>query len=264
MIEWELFKRGVQVTLFLSVFSPAIAFGTTLVIDPGHGGNDQGAVSHFDNGRSKRPVYEKDLTLQIAKKLKESLTKLPHPFKVYMTRDADEYVSLESRGTLARKVNADLFISIHCNSHKKTQFSGIETYILNNATDEASRQLQEVENAVDGVKTNLDWILSDLIISANVKESVGLAKSIQHHLVRGLKSWGIDVKDRGIKQALFSVLMYSRTPGVLLETGFISNPRELGFLTQSRYQNLMADSIRDAILRSTPTSSKSSKEHASL
>ncbi|MBI5526185.1 MAG: N-acetylmuramoyl-L-alanine amidase, partial [Deltaproteobacteria bacterium] len=190
-----------------------------IVIDPGHGGEDNGAI-----GRKK--TAEKDVALAVAKKLASRL-KERLKIDVIMTRTGDQTVPLSERAALARAVKADLFVSIHANANPNRKFRGIETYYLNNTDDRAAQKVAAVENAVsDKTLSDLKMTLLDLALSANVEDSIRLANLIQKNTVDTVGAKFSDIKDHGVKYALFYVLFGTEVPSVLVETSFISNPVE--------------------------------------
>jgi len=207
----------------------------TIVIDAGHGGHDPGAVA---NGQK-----EKDLTLAIARELKALLQRRRPDLKVIMTREDDRFVPLQRRTEISRDSTADLFVSIHINAHDIQRFSGIETYFLNLTTDASALEVAARENAsTEKQVSNLNAILLDLLRDTNIIESGRLAKTLQTSLVGELHA-AAQVKDLGVKQAPFMVLMGSDVPSVLVEAGFITNPEESGRLKEQDYQQRIAEGI---------------------
>lgn len=213
-----------------------------VVIDAGHGGKDTGAIGK--NGQK-----EKDLTLSIARKLRTRLTAMG--LEVVLTRDADEFLSLEERTRIANDRRADLFISIHVNAARNRNAHGIETYTLNLNSDRYAMRLAARENATSTKSIgDLDLILADLATKANTDDSVRLARFAQGQMVSHLRSkHGDAVKDLGVKQALFFVLVGAKMPAMLVETGFISNPDEVKRLTSVAYQDDIARSLADGVRR---------------
>ncbi len=210
----------------------------TIVLDPGHGGSENGAPGRAGN-------LEKDLTLELCRALKGVLES--KGYKVFLTRDRDVQVALEDRPALANHLKADLFLSIHLNASPAKKPHGSETYYLAlSATDEAARRLAESENAAgtsgkeDHSTTNedLDFLLWDLVQNEHVKESAVLAESIQNEM-NGL----LGLSNRGIKQAPFRVLVGAAMPAVLVEVGFITNPEEERNLVSAEFRKRVADAI---------------------
>ncbi len=213
----------------------------TIVIDPGHGGKDPGAV-----GISKK-LKEKDITLYIATKLKELLEK-NLDVKVLLTRSKDEYVHLRNRTKFANSEKADMFISIHLNSARNKKATGIEVYYLSTAKTDEARAVEQMENSVvykyeggeDAVEeyNSLDFLLADISMTEQLAESSDLANKLQTNLVTATKS-----EDRGVKQAGFYVLKGAYMPAVLIEAGFISNKDEEKKLNKKEHQDKIVKAI---------------------
>lgn len=213
-----------------------------IVIDPGHGGEDQGAVG-------KSGLKEKDVVLDISLELAKIIRKNTD-IEVILTRETDTFIKLSERATIAREKKADLFISVHANANKNKKFSGVEVYYLNNTDDRASQKVAMLENInSDKSISDLKMTLLDLAISANVDESMRLAQYVQDGVVSKLKKKYPDVKDRGVKYALFYVLFGTEIPSILVETSFISNPLEEKRLKSKEYKRLIAEGIYEGILK---------------
>ncbi len=208
-----------------------------IIIDPGHGGKDPGAPGYF------KGVNEKDITLEIAKKLaKKMRSKLK--CNVLLTRKRDRYLTLEERTAIANTKNADLFISIHCNASRNRKLTGIETYYLNLATDNQAIAVAARENATSRRNiSDLESILNDLMKNEKINESSRLAEDVQQSLCRGMKRKYSGIVNLGVKQAPFYVLIGARMPSILIETSFLSNKKECKRLLSSKYQNTLCDSI---------------------
>ena len=199
-----------------------------IVIDAGHGGKDPGAVG-------KRGLREKDVTLKIAKMLKKKLEKSTKA-KIILTRSSDKFIPLKKRTSIANKKNSDLFISIHVNSSKKRTASGVETYYLDFSHDKRVMKLAARENAASGgMSDNIQFILGDLIRTANREDSSRLAWSVQSSLVKRLERKYSGVRGNGVKGAPFYVLTRTNMPSILVEVSFISNSKEEKRLKSSRY-----------------------------
>ncbi len=209
-----------------------------IIIDPGHGGRDYGAP-----GRIKG-VHEKKIALQIGRKLAKKIRK-EIKCEVLMTRKNDKYLTLEERTAIANTKNADLFISIHTNANRDRRVSGIETYFLSPAGDKESILVAARENATSTNNiSDLDVILSDLLQNSKINESSRLAAYIQKSIYKNLKKRGYKkVKNKGVKQAPFYVLIGAQMPAVLVETSFISNKRECKRLMNSKYQERLCEGI---------------------
>ena len=218
----------------------------TILIDPGHGGSDEGAKTSkyaFDNKgkRVRRTIFEKDLVLSVSKKIQKKLKE--KNYRVFLTRSVDRSVSLEKRASIAQKVNADLFISIHANASYQKLSGGFETYYLDNQSNLAIKKVEEVENkGGQGGDSIVNQILIDLVVNRTVESSKLLAKSIHSRVKKSLEI-SLKIKDRGIKPGLFFVLALSKRPGVLLEMGFLSNPKELRKIRSKVFQEEYASAV---------------------
>lgn len=212
-----------------------------IVIDPGHGGRDFGAPGYL------KGVHEKIITLAIGKRLAKKIRKTLK-CEVIMTRQTDRYLTLEERTAIANTKNADLFISIHTNSTRNRRAFGIETYFLNLATDEDSILVAARENATSAKNiSDLQTILNDLMQNAKINESSRLATQVQTSLYEQMRTRYSQIKNLGVKQAPFYVLLGAQMPSILVETSFISNARECKRLVNSKYQDQLCDAIIDGI-----------------
>jgi N-acetylmuramoyl-L-alanine amidase len=212
-----------------------------IVIDPGHGGNDFGSCGYL------KKVYEKDVALQIAGRLAKKIRNKLF-YEVLMTRNSDSYLTLEERTAIANTKNADLFISIHTNDSASRSTYGIETYVLNLATDNSEITVAARENATSTKNiSDLQTILTDIMQNTKIGESSLLATYIQDSLYNYLSSRYTHVKNNGVKKAPFYVLLGARMPAVLIETSFISNPRECKRLSSAIYQDHLCEGIINGI-----------------
>lgn len=213
-----------------------------VVIDPGHGGRDPGAIG-------KRGTYEKDVVLAVSRKLKARINAAPG-MRAIMTRSNDTYVPLRKRIDIARNNNADLFISVHADANHSSRIKGSSVYILseNGASSEAARLLARSENSAYEVKVGdvrlagnsakVASILLDLSQNETMDRSLELAKSTLNELARVSNPLR-----RKVESAGFVVLKAPDIPSVLVETAFISNPQEEKRLRTSSYQQKLADAI---------------------
>lgn len=209
-----------------------------VVIDPGHGGDDEGAVGPTG-------LKEKDIVLQIAKRLGWQLRN-KYGMDVNYTRIDDRTISLDDRNAIANSFECDLFISIHANAAESNKLDGYQTFFLNNATDEASRRLASRENASLGKSMgDLEQIILTMMQNANTDESRLLAKSVHKNVLSDMSKYGL--KDRGVRSALFYVLVGAKCPAILIETSFISNPEEEKKLMEPQYQEKIARSVASGI-----------------
>ena len=211
-----------------------------IVVDPGHGGHDPGAV-----GASG--LQEKDVVLSIGLKLREKL-KEELGLDVVMTRSTDVFIPLEERTAIANKVNADLFVSIHANAAPNRNAAGIETYYLNLAKTEKVAQLAAKENGTSLEKVStLQAILFDLMANYKLNDSAHLAEEIQKAIYKTAKAKYPDTKNLGVKQGPFYVLVGASMPSILTEVAFISNTAEEAHLKDAAFHDLAADGILDGI-----------------
>ena len=211
-----------------------------IVVDPGHGGKDRGAISC-------NQVAEKDITLVIAQALKENLEK-EIGCKVILTRTRDQFLTLEERTRIANEAKADLFISIHANAHLDTTLSGVETYYLNFAKDQESARVAALENRPSNKSmSDLKVLLHKLLFTTKVNESAALARQVQRNLIAKLKAKGDKVRDLGVKQAPFRVLLGAEMPSVLIETAFITNQADESRLNSRQFQQNLAKGITAGI-----------------
>ena len=204
----------------------------TIVIDPGHGGKDPGALGI--NG-----LQEKDIVLKVAKKVAAILEK-ETAFKVLLTRERDVFIPLEERTAIANTREADLFVSIHANSAPNIHANGVETYFLSLATSREEMRAAARENAASASQiSDLQKILQDLMQNSKIEESARLAGSVQGELVNGLNG-KYAVKNLGVKKAPFIVLIGAQMPAILTEIAFLSNQDEVRRLQDDRYLEAIA------------------------
>ena len=216
-----------------------------IVIDAGHGGKDPGATGY-------RHYREKVVVLQIAQELKKILK--ARGYRVYMTRDRDKFIKLRNRTKFANEKRADIFVSIHANAvsrkHAK-QAQGIECYFLSTSRSDRAKKVAEMENSADledmnfyGKECLLNTINSHNIIAANK-----LAIDLQRGALSSLKKRYKYVKDGGVREGPFWVLVGAQMPAVLVEVGFITHPTEAKRLANRQYQRTMAQGLANGIER---------------
>jgi N-acetylmuramoyl-L-alanine amidase len=210
-----------------------------LVLDPGHGGNDPGAIGPTG-------VKEKDVTLDIAHRVAPVLAKLG--IQVVLTRDDDRYVTLEERTARANAFAADLFISIHCNAADGKARHGVETYVLDTHKDEIAARVAARENATSpAANAELGAILASMRMADQATRSTKLADLLQRSAMASLRMAYPDAHDGGVHTAGFYVLVGARMPGVLFETSYISHPVEEQRLANEDYKQRLADAIVNAV-----------------
>ena len=215
-----------------------------IVIDPGHGGKDTGAIGY-------RKYREKKVVLAIAKYLRTYLQK--KGFKVYMTRSKDVFIKLRNRTRYANRKKADLFISIHANAvaRGKSKTQGIETYFLSPTRSSRSKRVAAMENKSDIDDMNYYGKQSFLMFMNNHKiiASNKLAIDIQQSILSNMRKYYRGVKDNGVREGPFWVLVGAQMPAVLIEVGFITHPKEAKRLVNKTYQKRFAKGISDGIQR---------------
>lgn len=215
-----------------------------IAIDPGHGGKDPGAVG-------RKGTKEKDITLALAKKLKKMIDRTAG-YKAVLTRESDKFVVLRKRVEKARKNQADLFVSIHADAFKSPRVEGASVYALslNGATSEAARWIAEKENASDligGISLDdkddlIASVLLDLSQTATIQDSLELGSDVLKHLGKVGK-----LNKKSVQQAGFAVLKAPDMPSILIETAFISNPKEERRLRSPKHQHKIAKAILSGI-----------------
>ncbi|MGH9162956.1 MAG: N-acetylmuramoyl-L-alanine amidase family protein, partial [Vicinamibacteraceae bacterium] len=211
-----------------------------VVIDPGHGGHDPGTRS---NG-----VVESELVLDVALRLEQLLKQ--RGVDVVLTRRTDVFIPLEERTEMANQHKADLFLSIHANASRNRSARGIETYVLDFASDKDAEEVAARENATSAQRMqNLPNIVEAIALNNKLDESRDLARMVQASLVSGVRVADHEVEDRGVKRAPFVVLIGANMPSVLAEIAFVSNRDEAGLLKTSTHRERLARSLFDAVLQ---------------
>jgi N-acetylmuramoyl-L-alanine amidase len=229
-------RQSLSPPAFKSLPSPP-ATPPTIVIDPGHGGKDPGAIGPGG-------LQEKTVVLQVAKELQQVIRKeLPH-YRVVLTRDRDVYVPLTDRAQLANRQHAQVFISLHTNASRKRHARGIETWYLSFAANERAQQTAARENNMTTSQlSDLERILLDLQETDRINQSAVLAGMTQAALVDYLSGRYETLPNRGVEGAPFVVLLHTEMPSILVEIAFVSNPLEEKRLRSRRYQQALAQGI---------------------
>jgi N-acetylmuramoyl-L-alanine amidase len=214
----------------------------TIVIDAGHGGKDPGAIGY-------RHYREKVIVLQVARKIKKILR--ARGYRVYMTRDNDKFIKLSHRTQYANKKKADIFISIHANSVRKNNVHGLESYFLSPSRSSRAEKIAAIENSADisemsryGKESFLSVLNHYKILASNK-----LAIDLQRGMLGALNKKYKNVKDGGVREGPFWVLVGAQMPAVLIEVGFITNPMEARRLVNTKYQTTLAIGIANGIQR---------------
>jgi N-acetylmuramoyl-L-alanine amidase len=212
----------------------------TIVIDPGHGGKDPGA-------RGQRGTEEKDITLKVALKLRDLLSKQPG-VRVLMTRDRDEFVELEDRAKFANGQEADLFVSIHVNSHPQRSVKGIEIYHFGEAKDQRALEVAARENGTPLNSTGVGWeyLVADLLTAKKIEASLELAWTAKEAMVTNLNDH-YSLVDHGVKTAPFYVLRFTSMPSILAEIAYISNSDEEDMLRTGRFTTRVAEALMEGV-----------------
>jgi N-acetylmuramoyl-L-alanine amidase len=210
-----------------------------IVIDPGHGGHDPGAKG--------KGVNEAELVLDVALRLEKLLQKVPG-VEVILTRRTDEFIALQERTAIANREGADLFLSIHANASPHASVHGIETYVLNFANNLSAAAVAARENAASGQTMGaLPDLVKTIALNNKLDESRDFATQIQSAMMDKLKGSNKALKDLGVKQAPFVVLIGAAMPSVLAEISFVTNPQEARLLKGNAYRQRIADALFNAI-----------------
>ncbi len=221
-----------------------------IVLDPGHGGKDPGAISNS--------MQEKDIVLKLAQKLKPVLQKVLG-CEVILTRNKDIFLPLEERTAIANTQEADLFISLHINAHPSSKVRGTETYFLNLSTNAEAMRVAAMENATSTHQmSDLEDILSGIMKNSKIDESSKLAQHVQTSILSGMdqKIFG-KMNNLGVKQAPFYVLIGAEMPAILLEIAFISNEDDVKNLQNPKYLESLTKEIAQGIKAYTQTNTAS-------
>ena len=213
-----------------------------IVVDAGHGGSDLGAKGY-------RGIQEKNVNLAIALRLKDVLTSR-YKYRVILTRGDDTFIPLPGRGKIANDNNADVFVSVHANAAPRRAAHGIETYYLGQGHSEEAKATAARENGklVRSVKDDeTQEILASMISTTKINKSSRLAGNIQNQLYQSMRKKYSGVKNLGVKEGPFFVLHDTNMASVLVEVGFVTNPREESRLKQSSYLDRLASSIAKGV-----------------
>jgi N-acetylmuramoyl-L-alanine amidase len=216
-----------------------------VAIDAGHGGEDRGAIGY-------RGLQEGEVNLEIAKLLESQLDLMPG-VSAFLTRSDDYFIPLRKRIEIARRYQADIFVSIHCNASRDHGATGTEIYFLSltSATDEAARSLAEKENAADlvgGVTPETGDDLLSILFDLRQNDTIRRSSELAEILLDGVSA-DSRLTSRGVKQAGFVVLKAPEIPSVLVETAFVTNPREASILRDPQFQTKFAEMLADGIAR---------------
>ncbi|HET7909852.1 MAG TPA: N-acetylmuramoyl-L-alanine amidase, partial [Nitrospira sp.] len=213
---------------------------TTIVIDPGHGGRDPGAHGY-------RGTEEKDITLKVGLKLRDLLKRDPG-VRVLMTRERDVFVELEDRARFANGNEADLFVSIHVNSHPQRSVRGIEIYHFGEAKDQRALEVAARENGTPLGSTGVGWeyLVADLLATKKIEASLELAWNTKEAMISHLNGH-YTLVDHGVKTAPFYVLRFTSMPSILAEIAYISNSAEEDLLRTGAFITRVAESLHEGV-----------------
>lgn len=235
---------------------PASQGPLVIVLDPGHGGKDPGAIGPGG-------LTEKSVVLQVAKELRTIIQHEMPEVRVILTRDQDVFIPLTERARIANAHQARLFVSLHLNSSRNPEASGIETWYLSFAASERAKKAAARENMMSEAQlSDLEIIMRDLYETDRINQSALLAKTIQTALVGKMTQQYADIEDRGVEGAPFAVLVHTRMPSVLGELSFVSNPRDEVRLRLTDYHRSLAQGVFQGIRRFLQTSVVASEKKA--
>lgn len=214
---------------------PGIRQVQTVVLDPGHGGRDPGALGPYG-------LREKDVMLRLARELRPRLE--ARGFRVRLTRETDRTLSLEERTAFAEGVGADVFISLHANASRRHGARGIETYYLDESHERHAQRVAARENGVPAHRLDdLQRIVAQLRVSEVSSYSARLARTVHDEVIAGVRETHGSVRDLGVKRGPFYVLFLSNMPSILLETGFLTNRADAIRLRSDFYLRVLAEHI---------------------
>ncbi len=212
-----------------------------IVIDPGHGGHDPGALG--------KGLNEAELVLDVALKLEKLLSTQPG-LEVVLTRRTNVYIPLEERTAIANRESADLFLSIHANASRNTAARGIETYFLSFASSPEAEAVAARENSASAREMHqLPDIIRAIALNNKLDESRDLAAMVQESLITRLRRSNKNVRNLGVKKAPFVVLIGAQMPSVLAEISFVTNKQDLQLLKTPAYKQRIAEALEAAVLR---------------
>ncbi len=210
-----------------------------IVIDPGHGGHDPGAKG--------TGVTEAELVLDVALRLEKLLAKL-QGVEVVLTRRDDHFIPLQERTAIANREGADLFLSIHANASSVPSARGVETYFLNFASNQGAAAVAARENATSGqTMASLEDVVKTITLNNKLDESRDFATYVHREMLGTLRSSNKTLKDLGVKQAPFVVLIGASMPSILAEISFVTNPQEVKLLKGSSYRQKIAQALFEGV-----------------
>lgn len=214
--------------------------GTLVVLDPGHGGEDRGAVGPAS-------LFEKDVTLVVALETADLLEE--EGLDVFLSRDTDSFVPLADRVAMANSEGGAVFVSLHVNASGNGRRTGLETYVLSKSIDEAGRLLAQRENSASGggEPGDVQFIVGDLIQKGKLRSSEQLARMLEDSIAGALRKNRYHVADNGVKKGPFYVLVGTHMPSVLIEMGYIDSEKEVDLLADGEFRKTLARGIAEGI-----------------
>lgn len=235
-----------------------------IVIDPGHGGVDSGSIGTLDVSKKKqRLIYEKELTLDLAKRVSKQLTfsqerhKLRRPLQIHLTRERDEFVSLDKRGEIARKLKPDLFLSLHFNSEPTGKVRGFETYVLDSLSPKTySHQEALIGREQEGANPSLKLLLRTVAADSAVAPAKIAASTIGSSVRRQLVRDRIEIPLRGVRSGVLQLLLSSGAPAVLIEAAYLSEPQDLKYAQSPQARDSLARGITHGVITFLANSSR--------
>lgn len=231
-----LVAKGVDIETLAQVIGVKIR---NVVIDPGHGGKDPGAIYYG--------LKEKDIVLDISRRLGKKIA-TNKDLNVYLTRSSNKFLELDERTAFANKRSADLFLSVHANAHTNPNLYGVMTFVLNITKDKTSLDIAAFENqATTKAMSDLQGIMYDIILGSKLEESLLLANYVQKGILGELRLGR--QYDKGVRQAPFYVLVGARMPSILIETGFLSNKNDAARFKSSKNLDKYADGISKGVFK---------------
>lgn len=212
-----------------------------IVIDPGHGGHDTGAIGPTG-------LLEKELCLDLALRLGRMLQEKLPGVEVIYTRTSDVFVPLERRTQIANEAKADLFLSIHANSHRNPQLRGVETYYLSFASSSEALEVAAQENRMNQASMHeMQELMLKIVNNEKIDESRELATAVQTELAKRLRRYSKSLPDRGVRKAPFVVLIGAKMPSVLAEVSYLSNPTDEKILKRSDHRDRIAEGLFNGV-----------------
>lgn len=214
-----------------------------MVLDPGHGGEDRGSPGLYG-------LWEGEVALDLARRVKAALARFLPSLRVRLTRDADVHIPLEERAGMANALGADLFVSLHLNAASTVvERGGVTTFVLDVENDRNVLRLAAHENGTRTTEVSaMQFLVGSLARKQQEKHSLELAEFVQRNTVASARRYLPKLSDRGVRSAMFYVLVGAQMPAILLEGSFLTQPDEARLLTESAYRSALAEGIARGIV----------------